>query len=376
LTSAATLARQAVELGCSIARTRLQRADVPRLLTYIVTFRCNARCVMCDSWRKDGEGDLTIAEIESIFRQLPHLHAVRLTGGEPFVRKDFAEIAELALAHLRPRVLHVTSNGFLTERLVKFCESRENGTRATPLELLVSIDGVGEKHNQIRGRREAFDQAMDTVRALGPRQRELNLHLGVNQTVVDEEGASQYRALRALLQPLGVQNQVVVAYEASATYSLDRKVDLAPRAPGAFTTFGELGKQALAGLFDEIEQDLAEQPLGHRLAKRYYLDGIRGRLLQGHDQPNPPCVALGAHMRLFPNGDVPTCQFNTHTVGNLRTQTFAQLWASAAAEQQRAWVRRCPGCWAECEVLPSAIYSGDLLRVVRGRARAAADRGT
>ena len=32
---------------------------------------------------------------------------------------------------------------------------------------------------------------------------------------------------------------------------------------------------------------------------------------------------------------------------------------SAAA---REWVDRCPGCWAECEVLPNAIYSGDLLR--------------
>src|SRR5262249_55197925 len=81
-------ARRAGELAASVARTRLGRADRPRLLTYIVTFRCNARCVMCDSWRKDGEGELTLEQIERIYRQLPPLHAVRLTGGEPFVRKD------------------------------------------------------------------------------------------------------------------------------------------------------------------------------------------------------------------------------------------------------------------------------------------------
>ena len=106
------MARQAAELASSVVRTRLGWRDVPRLLTYIVTFRCNARCVMCDSWQKEDEDELSLAEIDGIFRQLPALHAVRLTGGEPFVRKDFADIARLTLTRLRPSLLHVTSNGF------------------------------------------------------------------------------------------------------------------------------------------------------------------------------------------------------------------------------------------------------------------------
>ncbi|HVR63081.1 MAG TPA: hypothetical protein VMU50_14360, partial [Polyangia bacterium] len=61
--------RRAGELISSVARTRLGRRDQPRLLTYIVTFRCNARCVMCDSWRKEGEGELTLPEIARIYRQ-------------------------------------------------------------------------------------------------------------------------------------------------------------------------------------------------------------------------------------------------------------------------------------------------------------------
>jgi hypothetical protein len=72
-------------------------------------------------------------------------------------------------------------------------------------------------------------------------------------------------------------------------------------------------------------------------------------------------VALHSHLRLFPNGDVPTCQFNSRTVGNLRQSSFAEVWKSVKADEQRQWVRKCPGCWAECEVLPSAIYTGDLL---------------
>jgi MoaA/NifB/PqqE/SkfB family radical SAM enzyme len=369
--SAATAVRRGAELACSVARTRAGRPDRPRLLTYIVTFRCNARCVMCDSWRKDGEGDMTLDEIDRVFRQLPRLHAVRLTGGEPFVRKDFAEIAALVDRHLDPALLHVTTNGFLTDRIVRFCEERAQRRPRAPLQLLVSIDGVGDKHDQIRGRHDAWETAFATVAALAPRRRELGLRLAVNQTILDAEGARHYTKLRDLLRPLGVRNQVVIAYEASATYNLAREIDVAPRAPGHFTTFGALPPDDLAALFDEIEGDLADQPLPERVAKRYYLDGIRNRVLRGNGAPNPPCVALGAHLRLFPNGDVPTCQFNTRRVGNLREQSFAEVWSGAPIAAQRAWVRACPGCWAECEVLPNALYSGDLLRALRRPGRTA-----
>jgi MoaA/NifB/PqqE/SkfB family radical SAM enzyme len=241
--------------------------------------------------------------------------------------------------------------------------------RRTPLELLISIDGVEAKHDEVRGRKHAWDQSFATVSALANRQRELNLRLAVNQTVVDAEGARQYRQLRDRLRPLGVRNQVVIAYQASATYSLRREVDVAPRQPGSFATFGDLDRGCLSTLFDEIEEDLSEYPLPERVAKRYYLDGIRGRLLDGRHSPNPPCVALGAHLRLFPDGDVPTCQFNTRRVGNLRATPFQALWTGAEAVRQREWVRGCPGCWAECEVVPNALYSGDLLRVVRAARR-------
>jgi MoaA/NifB/PqqE/SkfB family radical SAM enzyme len=233
------------------------------------------------------------------------------------------------------------------------------------LQLLVSIDGVEEKHNQVRGRRDAWEQAFGTVQAIAPRQRELGLRLAVNQTVIDAESARQYTELRDLLRPLGVRNQVVVAYQASATYSLRRETDEAPRAPGSFSTFGELGEAELDRLFAELERDLVDYPLPERLAKRYYLDGIRGRLREGRAEPNPPCVALGAHLRLFPNGDVPTCQFNTHRVGNLASHSFDEVWNGPSIARQRRWVKACPGCWAECEVLPNAIYSGDLFRALR-----------
>jgi MoaA/NifB/PqqE/SkfB family radical SAM enzyme len=342
----------------TLYRNRHQQDDLPRFLTYTVTFGCNARCIMCDSWKMPSPNDLTLDEVRQIFAQLPKMDAVRLTGGEPFVRRDLAQIADAVRKSLDPFVLHITTNGFLTKRIVEFCETRD---RRLPLQLMVSLDGTSEKHNHVRGHSSAWDMAIRTIEELAPRRKELRMQLFVNQTIVDADGVSEYKKLRDVLRPLGVRNNVVMAYDTSATYNMEKEVDVAPTEIGQFTTFGEFTRDDIRELVTEVEHDLRDAPLLERLSKRYYLRGIANRLLNQVGSPNPPCVALNSHLRIFPNGDVPTCQFNTKTVGNLRQQSFAEVWKSARAGEQRAWVRKCPGCWAECEVLPSAIYTGDLL---------------
>lgn len=342
----------------AIRNNRRGVADRPRFLTYIVTFTCNARCIMCDSWKKPSKDALETWEVERIFRQMPELDVIRLSGGEPFVRPDLLDICHLAQEHLEPLFVHVTTNGFLTERIVDFCEKRD---KCVPLQMLVSVDGVGEKHNEVRGQSHAWDAVMQTLTALAPRQKALRIRLAVNQTIVDAEGAEHYRRLREMLRPLGVRNNIVIAYDASATYSLTRGM-VADGQIGRFTTFGDFSSAQIAALLDDVEADLSELPFPERIGKRYYLEGVRRRLLHGESTPNPPCVALSSHMRLMPNGDVPVCQFNTRTVGNLRRQSFDEVWYGRDIEPERSWVRACPGCWAECEVLPSAIYTGDLAR--------------
>lgn len=348
-----------LSLPWTALRNRQGATQGPRFLTYIVTFTCNARCVMCDSWKKPSPDDLSLPEIERIFRQLPAMDFVRLSGGEPFVRPDLPEIAGLVEQHLRPLCLHITSNGFLTERIVRYCETR---TKRTPLRLLISIDGMADKHNAVRGRDTAWSSATATLKALAGRRHELNLILSVNQTIVDAGGMEDYQRLREFLKPLGIRNNVVMAYDGSATYSADEPGDAAPPHPTGFTPYGDFSPGEIGEFLQRVETDLADAAWADRAAKQYYLRGIRNRLLTGLKSPNPKCVALNSHLRVMPNGDVPVCQFNSGRVGNLRQQSFAEVWRSAAAETHRRWVRACPGCWAECEILPSALYTGDILR--------------
>jgi Fe-coproporphyrin III synthase len=345
----------------AVNRWRLERDRLPRMLTYTVTFRCNARCIMCDSWKKNGRGDLELPQIERVFRQLPAMDFVRLTGGEPFVRADLLDILTLVTKQLKPLGVHITTNGFLTDRIIALAESRD---LSVPLQLMVSLDGLEKKHNQIRGSDLAWRTAWSTLEKLARRRDKLNLDLVVNQTVVDREGIDHIEPLRDLLNTIGIRHQLVMAYEASATYSQQDQVELKPDQLGGFATFGEFQSEDLLRLFALMEEDLKRWPWWLRRAKSYYVTGMRQRLLAEPTLLNPSCTALLNHLRLFPNGDVPTCQFNSKIVGNLVEQTFDELWNGTERARQRGWVRNCPGCWAECEVMPNALYSIELLRPI------------
>jgi hypothetical protein len=57
---------------------------------------------------------------------------------------------------------------------------------------------------------------------------------------------------------------------------------------------------------------------------------------------------------------MPTCQFNGEIIGNVIKAQFRDIWDGVLRAKQRQWVQQCPGCWAECEVMPSTFYSGDI----------------
>jgi molybdenum cofactor biosynthesis enzyme MoaA len=114
---------------------------------------------------------------------------VRLTGGEPFLRTDLIDIVMLVQKWLSPRVIHITTNGFLTDRIVHFCQRRP---KRRPLYLLVSLDGMGERHNQIRGVPQAWKYTSQTLNLLAKNKDRWHVNLTINQTIVDESSIDDY----------------------------------------------------------------------------------------------------------------------------------------------------------------------------------------
>jgi MoaA/NifB/PqqE/SkfB family radical SAM enzyme len=350
-------------LLAAVYRNRRGKVPRPGWCTYLVTFRCNARCGMCDSWRMRPGGELTVPQVREIFRKVGRLDVVRLTGGEPFVRDDFAEVARAVDDTSRPAVLHITSNGSFPDRIVQFAEQFK---RPRKLRFMISFDGLAAEHDANRGSDVTFAIAEETVQRLTALKDKLGLAVAANHTVISAQSLEDHFALADRLGRFGVDVQAVLAYSDSAMYGLKRfgkkshdlipatGYPLHPNLAGADTT-GFVEK-----LIDRVSR--LRDPL-LRIGKNYYLRGLLARLRnETAPRPKPRCVALRSHLRILPDGSVPVCQFNTEKVGNLLDQSFDELWLkSPKTQESRAWVDACPGCWAECEVMPSALYTGDLV---------------
>jgi MoaA/NifB/PqqE/SkfB family radical SAM enzyme len=351
-----------------VLQNRLGLVPKPSYCTYLVCDRCNARCGMCDSWRMPRGVELTPEQVRQVFTKLGSLDVVRLSGGEPFLRADLLELAEAVLAASAPGVLHITTNGSFPDRIAEFVRAFSRPRR---LHFMVSFDGLREEHDASRGRKVTFDRALRSVDELCA-LRDLGVRVSVNHTIISRGSLQDHAALAELMAERGVDTQWVLAYSGSSMYVQPRRGKRSEDLVLArgYPLHPDLdAPESLEFARAQLEHLSDIQSPALRLGKRYYLEGLIARL-EGAEapRPKPKCVALRSHLRLLPDGGVVVCQFNTERVGNLLEQSLDEIWHAQGTKSSRAWADACAGCWAECEVMPNAIYSGDLVAHAVGHA--------
>jgi len=158
--------------------------DRPSYLIYFVTTRCNARCRMCFYWREMEssplEDELKPEETEKIARHLPRLVQLTLSGGEPFLREDLFELVRPLIEKARPLILSIPSNGILTESIIRAARQICSSYPGLRLNLELSLDGIGDLHDQIRGKKGAYENLLASWKALKEVQKKFkNLRLGI-----------------------------------------------------------------------------------------------------------------------------------------------------------------------------------------------------
>lgn len=345
------------EIAYSAVRNRLGMPCKPAYCTFLITFRCNARCVMCDiPGRHGGPGsEMSIDEIRRAFSNIGRLHAVRISGGEPFVRQDLAEAVDAIQDISGPSVMHITTNGLLTERIVDLIKTVR---RPENVHLKVSIDLYGEANSKVRGVPDAYERSVRTLEALAEIRKQRKFSFGVNQTIVNKDGAQDAEKLKALSDRLGAGFYQVIAY--------DTGIPLYSGRPGGKDGYEGVKSAFMAAdrkaLISDMKRLTSADGFNEGLSKRYYLKGIFSRLVNDEKSPSPPCVELSSHIRLLPDGNIPVCLFNDIAAGNVLKDDIKELWHSDRISKYRNIVKCCEGCWAGCEAIPNGIYTGDIIR--------------
>lgn len=191
----------------------------PLTLTFSVTAACQSRCKTCNIGSvylanpQLAKNNLSLEEIEKVFKSLGPIYFFNVSGGEPFMRPELAEIIRLACIHLKPHLIHIPTNGispkFIGKTTRKILEYMEQyAPKSTPISIKPSIDGVGKMHDYVRGYEGNFallEKTIDTlleIRAENPRLHvdlgtvisNLNLHhLDEIEDWVHARGIESYR---------------------------------------------------------------------------------------------------------------------------------------------------------------------------------------
>ena len=106
-----------------LARKGLMGPGLPINLTFSVTNLCQSRCKTCNIWEiyrnqpEKRQEEMTLEEIDKIFQSMGHIYVFNISGGEPFLRADIAEIIASACQHLSPGIVHIPTNAISRNRI-------------------------------------------------------------------------------------------------------------------------------------------------------------------------------------------------------------------------------------------------------------------
>jgi MoaA/NifB/PqqE/SkfB family radical SAM enzyme len=129
-----------------------------------VTSSCNSLCRTCFYWDELNSGrDLTFDQIRRLSETAPKFHKLWISGGEPFLRKDLAEVIELFYRNNGMRHVNLPTNGLLPKKLEEVVDYLVERCPELTVDLNFSLDGLANTHDAIRGVPNNFEKTLATV---------------------------------------------------------------------------------------------------------------------------------------------------------------------------------------------------------------------
>lgn len=293
--------------------------------TVIVTYRCNAKCTMCNRYKVPSKPEDEIS-IETI-RKLPEMYFTNITGGEPFIREDLKDIVR-ELYKKSDRIV-ISTNGFFTERIVDLCKEFPN------VGIRISIEGLEQTNNEIRGLEDGFNRGYTTLKTLV----EMGMKdVGFGMTVQDKN-ASDLVALYNISDELGME---------FATASLHNSF--------YFVESSNIihDRLMVAQNFEDLVNRLLESNSPKKWFRAYFNHGLINYIFS--QKRLLPCDMSFDTFFIDPYGDVMPCNGTKEKeiMGNLNVQTWDELWNSEEADAVRKKVRCCDrSCWMIGSVSPA-----------------------
>jgi MoaA/NifB/PqqE/SkfB family radical SAM enzyme len=286
----------------------------------ITTYRCNAKCRMCSIWKfptKKGE-EIT----PEVLRRLPALSFCNVTGGEPFLREDLDEI--ISILEKKAGRIVISTNGYFTDRITALARRHRH------IGIRISLEGLPAANDSLRGLKNGFDHGLRTLlelRSMGVKD------LGFGITVSDKNARDLPQLFR-LADAMRLEFATAVVHNSYYFHKTDNHIDNKAEVIAGFS-----------GLIREL--------LASKRVKNWFRAYFNYGLIQ-YIEGKPRLLPCGAGRDMFfldPFGEIRPCNgldegSPDNSMGNLKDQSFTEIWNSQKAAQIRAKLVNCrKNCW-------------------------------
>ena len=317
----------------------------PQELHFELTHSCNSKCIMCDIWNKYHRDpqlkreEITLKEIVNFVEKSDYLKKLKLvlfSGGEPFLREDIVAICGYFIQKFPSISVGILTNCFDTELTLN--RIKEIMDKYSPRDLWIgsSLDGIGERHDEIRGVKGSFNALIKTLDLI--KKEFSNIKISLNFTLTTRNYFELLPSFKlAKERGLDFSAQFAIPWRGVEKFAWD-KVQL------------QEIRQQVEIIMEEIAGNCRSESLPHL----YYWNG----LVAYQEQPQrffKRCVAGARYAMLSPFGDLYFCPILKHSiVGNIRKNDFDALWVSREASDIRDSINKglCH-CWLNCTVYPN-----------------------
>lgn len=283
----------------------------------IVTYRCNAKCNMCDVWHYPTKPSEEIGL--DVIKKLPEMFFVNVTGGEPFVRQDLPEIIDEL--HKKANRIVLSTNGYFTERIVELCK------RHPDLGIRISIEGLKEANDLIRIMPGGYDRTQNTLKRL---QKMGLKDIGFGMTVQDLN-CHDIVPLYLLAQGLSYEFATATLHNSHYFHKWDNLIK---------------NKDEVIAEFEKLIKLMLRSKRVKEWFRAYFNFGLIN-YIKGN-QRLLPCEMGENGFFLDPWGDVLACNGmdEKQPMGNLKEKNWDEIWNSKRAHEVRQMVKNCnKNCW-------------------------------
>ena len=331
-----------------LSKTIIKRNQLPSYFIFFPTSRCNLSCSHCfyhDSLNKRFN-ELSLDEIDTFTKTMDPLLSLILTGGEPYLRRDVDQIARIFYENTKVPIITIPSNGFYGERMVKQIKNIMKWCPELVLNQLISLDGLNEHHDRIRGLKGSFDKAINTIKLIKEAQQEFGrINLGVAVTFTSENQHKIKDIVKGIYELIKPDNITIALVRGDPKEKVNTNLNM---------KFYQEAIQYRNSLF------YSKKMSGHAIFKGNKIATASRVILAEKVQKiyetqkyQMPCYSANLSGVMYPEGQVHPCEIldNSHMIGNIRDfkLNFRELWLSQKAKEEVKFIRKTKCfCTHEC----------------------------